>query len=119
MTEFKFGDVVSHKNKDFYPQLGIIVGINKERNQAKVHFEGLNYPEHCNISYLELVKHPDTLRLDFVERVINIDGMVKREFKKGWSLVKEDLEIASPKPLLRDAIDLAIESIASNNPDSI
>ena len=116
MAEFKFGDVVSHKNKDFYPQLGIIVGINKERNQAKVHFEGLNYPEHCSISYLELVKHPDTLRLDFVERVINIDGMIKREMRKGWVLVDGDIELNTTEPLLRDAIDDAMHLTTGNRP---
>ena len=55
----------------------------------------------------EAVPHPDTSRLDFIEKVINIDGMVKRKMGEGWALVVEH-ELSEPKPLLRDAIDAAM-----------
>lgn len=53
----------------------------------------------------------DTERLDFVEKIINIDGMVKRKMGKGWVLFAE-YDLSEPKPLLRDAIDAAMQAEA-------
>lgn len=115
MTQFKFGDLVRHENKDFYPEIGVIIEMNTEHNEAKVHFEGFHNPEYIKANELVLVKNLDTKRLDFIERVINIDGMVKREMRKGWVLVDgDDIELSSPKPLLRDAIDAAMQLPTDN-----
>ena len=104
--KFKFGDRVIDKALG----LGECVVINTDENSVYIMNERGDYNVVARPESLELIQHPDTDRLNFIERVINIDGMVKREMRKGWVLVKEDLEIASPKPLLRDAIDSAIES---------
>ena len=53
----------------------------------------------------------DTERLDFIEKIINIDGMVKRKMGKGWVLFAE-YDLSEPKPLLRDAIDAAMQAEA-------
>nr|DAS55304.1 MAG TPA: hypothetical protein [Caudoviricetes sp.] len=114
--QFKFGDLVQHENKDFYPEIGVIVGMNTENNEAKVHFEGFHHPEFVKANELVAVKNLDTKRLDFIERVINIDGMVKREMRKGWVLVDGDIELNTPEPLLRDAIDEAMHLTTGNRP---
>ncbi|WP_107812781.1 hypothetical protein [Neisseria sicca] len=113
-NQFKFGDLVQHENKDFYPEIGVIVGMNTEHNEAKVHFKGYHHPEFVKANELVSVKNLDTKRLDFIERIINIDGMVKREMRKGWVLVDDGIELTPSKPLLRDAIDAAMKLSADN-----
>lgn len=104
-NKFKFGDRV----RDTALGLGECVVINASESSVHIMNERGDYNAVAQPETLEIIPHPDTVRLGFIERVINIDGMVKREMRKGWVLVKEDLEIASPKPLLRDAIDEAME----------
>ena len=71
-------------------------------------FEGSAVSDFYDDDEFEIIPHPDTVRLDYIERVINIDGMVKREMRKGWVLVAGDIELTTPEPLLRDAIDEAM-----------
>lgn len=105
-NQFKFGDLVRCEG---YPTTGVIVGLNDKDNTAAVCFVGLYHPERrIEINSLKLIPHPDAVRLDYIERVINIDGMVKREMRKGWVLVDGDIELTTPEPLLRDAIDEAM-----------
>ncbi|HFC7929693.1 TPA: hypothetical protein ACFO2M_001218 [Neisseria meningitidis] len=104
-NQFKFGDRVIDKALG----LGECVVINASENSVYIMNERGEYNVVARPETLEIVPHPDTERLDFVERIINIDGMVKREMMKGWVLVDDDgIEITPPKPLLRDAIDAAI-----------
>ena len=112
--QFKLGDIVW-----FNPakQMGIVVEINEER--MKVDFFLDNEDGYAPKSFwdcFELIRaadnHPDTERLDFVEKIINIDGMVKREMGKGWVLFAE-YDLSEPKPLLRDAIDAAMQAQAT------
>lgn len=108
MAQFKFGDFVLCKSNQ---TAGIVVGLDEANNAASIFIDGLAIPRYVNIDSLELIPHPDTARLDFIERVINVDGMVKRKMRKGWVLVDEDgIELAPHKPLLRDAIDAVMRA---------
>jgi hypothetical protein len=102
--QFKFGDRVIDKAFG----LGECVVINTFEDCVHIRNEQGGYNLAAKADTLELVKSPDTIRLDYIERVINIDGMVKREMRKGWVLVAGDIELTTPEPLLRDAIDEAI-----------
>lgn len=114
VSKFKFGDMVSCKH---YQTSGVIIGIDEASNAASIFIDGLNVPRYVHLDSLEIIKHPDTVRLDYIERVINIDGMVKREMRKGWVLVvNDDIELTTPEPLLRDAIDSAMELTSGNKP---
>ena len=102
--QFKFGDRVIDKAFG----LGECVVINTFEDCVHIRNEQGGYNLAAKADTLELVKSPDTIRLDYIERVINIDGMVKREMRKGWVLVAGDIELTTPEPLLRDAIDEAM-----------
>lgn len=110
--QFKFGDLVRRKTD------GITCFVVRASLQhIWVVFEGYTMAEFCKAEDFELIPHPDTVRLDYIERVISIDGMVKREMRKGWVLVvNDDIELTSPKPLLRDAIDSAMELTSGKKP---
>lgn len=107
MQKFKFGDRVIDKAFG----LGECVVINTFEDCVHIRNEQGGYNLAAKADTLELVKSPDTVRLDFIERVINVEGMVKREMRKGWVLVDEDgIELAPHKPLLRDAIDAVMRA---------
>ncbi|RKV71138.1 MAG: hypothetical protein D8H97_31575 [Neisseria sp.] len=112
-NQFKFGDLVRCEG---YLSTGVIIGVNEERKTAKIFFDGINITRHKRMESLELIPHPDTVRLDYIERIISIDGMVKREMRKGWNLFVDDIELTQPEPLLRDAIDEAMHLTAGNKP---
>lgn len=111
-NQFKFGDRV----RDTALGLGECVVINASENSVYIMNERGEYNTVAQPETLELVKHPDTNRLDYIERVINIDGMIKREMRKGWVLVDGDIELNTPEPLLRDAIDEAMHLTTGNRP---
>lgn len=103
--QFKFGDRVKRKSDG---AVGVVVDTKFQ--SVWVVFEGSAVSDFYDDDEFEIIPHPDTVRLDYIERVINIDGMVKREMRKGWVLVvNDDIELTAPKPLLRDAIDSAME----------
>lgn len=108
--KFKFGDRVI----DTALGLGECVVINVSENSVYIMNERGDYNAVAQPETLEIVPHPDTVRLDYIERVINIDGMVKREMRKGWVLVAGDIELTTPEPLLRDAIDAAMQLPTDN-----
>lgn len=108
--KFKFGDRVIDKAMG----LGECVVINVSENSVYIMNERGDYNVVAQPETLEIIPHPDAVRLDFIERVINIDGMVKREMRKGWVLVDGDIELNTPEPLLRDAIDEAMHLTTGN-----
>ena len=112
MQKFKFGDRVIDKAFG----LGECVVINTFEDCVHIRNEQGWYNLAAKADTLELVKSPDTIRLDYIERVISIDGMVKREMRKGWVLVDGDIELTTPEPLLRDAIDEAMHLTTGNRP---
>ena len=109
--KFKFGDRVKRKSDG---AVGIVVSISFK--SVLVFFDGAAVSSFYDADDFEIVPHPDTVRLDYLERVINIDGMVKREMRKGWVLVDGDIELNTPEPLLRDAIDEAMHLTTGNRP---
>lgn len=113
MTQkFKFGDRVKRKSDG---AVGIVVDTKFQ--SVWVVFEGSAVSDFYDDDEFEIIPHPDTIRLDYIERVISIDGMVKREMRKGWVLVVyDDIELTAPKPLLRDAIDEAMYVTTGNKP---
>ena len=116
MTQFKFGDRVHYKT-DSEEVFGFVVREDRIDNLVIVQFNNEEYPVAVRGEKLKIIPHPDTVRLDYIERVINIDGMVKREMRKGWVLVvNDDIELTTPEPLLRDAIDSAMELTSGNKP---
>ena len=110
--KFKFGDRVIDKTMG----LGECVVINASEESVYIMNEREDYNVVARPESLELIPHPDTVRLDFIERVININGMVKREMRKGWVLVDGDIELNTPELLLRDAIDEAMHLTTGNKP---
>lgn len=109
--EFKFGSRVKRKSDG---AVGVVAGISFQ--SVLVFFEGNSVSGFYDDDEFEIIPHPDTVRLDFIERVINIDGMVKREMRKGWVLVDGDIELNTPEQLLRDAIDEAMHLTTGNRP---
>lgn len=109
--QFKFGDIVRRKSDG---ATGVVIHM-----QFQSVWFVLKGNLTVNADYaeeFEIIPHPDAVRLDFIERVINIDGMVKREMRKGWVLVDGDIELNTPEPLLRDAIDEAMHLTTGNRP---
>lgn len=100
--QFKFGDRVRFKQTGAE---GLIIDTGK--TAAWIIWEGQKCSNFYAYGTFEAIPHHDTERLDFVEKIINIDGMVKREMGKGWVLFAE-YDLSEPKPLLRDAIDAAM-----------
>ena len=73
-NQFKFGDLVRCEG---YPTTGVIVGLNDKDNTAAVCFVGLYHPERrIEINSLELIPHPDTVRLDWLADRHNKIGSV-------------------------------------------
>lgn len=101
--QLKFGDRVRRKSDG---ATGVV--IHQQFQSVWVVFEGSTTSDADYADEFELIPHPDNSRLDFIEKVINIDGMVKRKMGEGWTLVVEH-ELSEPKPLLRDAIDAAMK----------
>ena len=100
--QFKFGDIVRIKETGY---TGSVIDF---KFGVVVASHGDTSIDTFDSDELELIPHPDTSRLEFIEKVINIDGMVKRKMGEGWTLVAEH-GLSEPKPLLRDAIDAAMK----------
>ena len=63
VSKFKFGDMVSCKH---YQTSGVIIGIDEASNAASIFIDGLNVPRYVHLDSLEIIKHPDTVRLEFI-----------------------------------------------------
>lgn len=63
VSKFKFGDMVSCKH---YQTSGVIIGIDEASNAASIFIDGLNIPRYVHLDNLEIIKHPDTVRLEFI-----------------------------------------------------
>lgn len=129
--QFKFGDLVQHENKDFYPEIGVIVGMNTEHNEAKVHFEGFHHPEFVKANELvavaqpetlEIIPHPDTVRLDWLlkndcaltERLCDEDGDILETPNAVIQKQEDHFEVlAATSNDIREAIDEAMDSVGT------
>ena len=63
VSKFKFGDMVFCKH---YQTSGVIIGIDEASNAASIFIDGLNIPRYVPLDSLEIIKHPDTVRLEFI-----------------------------------------------------
>lgn len=63
VSKFKFGDMVFCKH---YQTSGVIIGIDEASNAASIFIDGLNIPRYVHLDSLEIIKHPDTVRLEFI-----------------------------------------------------
>lgn len=120
MTQFKFGDLVSHKD---YPTTGVIVGLDEIGNMATVCFEGLYHPERrIKTSSLKLLPHPDTVRLDWLvkndcaltEKLCDEDGDIHPTPNAVIQKQEDHFEVlAATSNDIREAIDVAMAHIES------
>lgn len=101
-NQFKFGDLVRCEG---YPTTGVIVGLNDKDNTAAVCFVGLYHPERrIEINSLELIPHPDTVRLDW---------LADRHNKIGSVLLPREC-VEKHLDNMRDAIDAAMKLSVDN-----
>lgn len=97
MTQkFKFGDLV---RCEYYQSIGVIIGVNEARKTAEVFFAGIDIKRHKKMESLEIIPHPDTVRLDWLADKHNKIGSVL--------LPRECVE--KHLDSMRDAIDAAMQ----------
>lgn len=101
VSKFKFGDMVICKH---YQTSGVIIGIEEASNAASIFIDGLNIPRYVHLDSLELIPHPDTVRLDWLADKHNKIGSVL--------LPRECVE--KHLDSLRDAIDAAMQLPTDN-----
>ena len=108
VSKFKFGDMVSCKH---YQTSGVIIGIDEASNAASIFIDGLNVPRYVHLDSLEIIKHPDTVRLDWLADKNNNMGSVL--------LPRECVEKHIDN--MRDAIDAAMKfhNVKDENNDAI
>jgi len=101
VSKFKFGDMVSCKH---YQTSGVIIGIDEASNAASIFIDGLNIPRYVHLDNLEIIKHPDTVRLDW---------LADRHNKIGSVLLPREC-VEKHLDNMRDAIDAAMRLPADN-----
>lgn len=108
VSKFKFGDMVSCKH---YQTSGVIIGIDEASNAASIFIDGLNVPRYVHLDSLEIIKHPDTVRLDWLADKNNNMGSVLLPVE----CVEKHLDS------LRDAIDAAMQfyNVKDENNDAV
>ena len=107
-NQFKFGDLVQHENKDFYPEIGVIVGMNTEHNEAKVHFEGFHNPEFVKANELVAVAQPETLEIVPHPDTVRLNWLADKHNKTGSVLLPREC-VEKHLDSMRDAIDAAMQ----------
>lgn len=101
MTQkFKFGDLVRLKTNG---RTGIVARVGSQSNIWVV-FDGYTIAEICKAEELELIPHPDTVRIDWLDDKNNNMGIVLLP----TACVENHLDS------LRDAIDAAIKLPVEN-----
>lgn len=111
--KFKFGDLVQHENKDFYPEIGVIVGMNTEHNEAKVYFEGFHNPEFVKANELVAVAQPETLEIVPHPDTVRLDWLADKHNKIGSVLLPREC-VEKHLDNMRDAIDAAMQLPTDN-----
>lgn len=71
--KFKFGDLV---RCEYYRSIGVVINVNENRKTAEIFFGGINITRHKRMSSLEIIPHPDTVRLDWLVDKHNKIGSV-------------------------------------------
>ena len=92
--QFKFGDRVRYKTPESKLRGFVASTRNRGQNKIIVAFEGEDWLHHCSVENLELIPHPDTVRLDWLFEK-------DRHLRSRWCTDEHDN--------LRDAIDAAMK----------
>ena len=117
--QFKFGDIVRCED---YPKIGVVIGLEEDINIAAVVFDGLFYPLYRSITDLELIPHPDTVRLNWLlkndcaltERLCDEDGDILDTPNAVIQKQEDHFEVlAATSNDIREAIDVAMAHIDS------
>ena len=103
--QFKFGDRVRYKSPESKLRGFVASTRNRGQNKIIVAFEGEDWLHHCSCENLELIPHPDTIRLDWLADPANKIGSVILPTE----CVEQHLDS------LRDAIDAAMQSEEGRN----
>lgn len=90
--QLKFGDRVRCKQTGAE---GLIIDTGK--TAAWILWEGQKCSNFYAYDTFETVPHPDTSRLDFIEKVINIDGMIKRKMGEAGHWLRS-MNYPNPSP---------------------
>jgi len=64
--QLKFGDRVRYKSPESKLRGFVASTRNRGQNKIIVAFEGEDWLHHCSVENLELIPHPDTIRLDWL-----------------------------------------------------
>lgn len=119
VSKFKFGDMVSCKH---YQTSGVIIGIDEASNAASIFIDGLNIPRYVHLDSLEIIKHPDTVRLDWLvkndcaltEKLCDEDGDIHPTPNAVIQKQEDHFEVlAATSNNIREAIDVAMAYIDS------
>ena len=119
MAQFKFGDFVLCKNNQ---TVGVVVGLDEANNAASIFIDGLVIPRYVNIDNLELIPHPDTVRLDWLvkndcaltEKLCDEDGDIHPTPNAVIQKQEDHFEVlAATSNNIREAIDVAMAYIDS------
>lgn len=120
--QFKFGDRVRYKSPE--SKLRGFVASTRNRGQKKiiVAFEGEDWLHHCSVENLELIPHPDTVRLDWLlkndcaltERLCDEDGDILDTPNAVIQKQEDHFKVlAATSNDIREAIDVAMAHIES------
>ena len=120
--QFKFGDRVRYKSPESKLRGFVASTHNRGQNKIIVAFEGEDWVHHCSSENLELIPHPDTVRLDWLmkndcaltENLCDEDGDIHPTPNAVIQKQKDHFEVlAATSNDIREAIDVAMAYIES------
>ena len=120
--QFKFGDRVRYKSPESKLRGFVASTRNRGQNKIIVAFEGEDWLHHCSGENLELIPHPDTVRLDWLlkndcaltERLCDEDGDILETPNAVIQKQEDHFEVlAATSNDIREAIDVAMAHIES------
>lgn len=120
--QFKFGDRVRYKSPESKLRGFVASTRNRGQNKIIVAFEGEDWLHHCSGENLELIPHPDTVRLDWLlkndcaltERLCDEDGDILGIPNAVIQKQEDHFEVlAATSNDIREAIDVAMAHIES------
>lgn len=120
--QFKFGDRVRYKSPESKLRGFVASTRNRGQNKIIVAFEGEDWLHHCSGENLELIPHPDTVRLDWLlkndcaltERLCDEDGDILETPNAVIQKQEDHFEVlAATSNDIREAIDVAMAYIDS------
>ena len=120
--QFKFGDRVRYKSPESKLRGFVASTRNRGQNKIIVAFEGEDWLHHCSSENLELIPHPDTIRLDWLaendctltKKLCDEDGDILGIPNAVIQKQEDYFEVlAATSNDIREAIDVAMAHIES------